>query len=78
MQRPFSLLLPLVICAAAAGFIVLIVASISLILDLIKMRWEYQAGGTICLVSTTHDNSQFECDRTHTAWVPIRFFMERV
>jgi len=44
MQSPFSLLSPFVICAASAGFIVLIVASIFLIRDLIKMRREYQAG----------------------------------
>jgi hypothetical protein len=44
MQSPFSLLSPFVICAASAGFIVLIAASIFLIRDLIKMRREYQAG----------------------------------
>src|SRR5216683_7893695 len=31
---------------------------------------------TICLASTTYDNAQSECVRTHTAWVPIRFFVE--
>src|SRR5258708_18041291 len=44
MQSPFSLLSPFVLCAVSAGFIVLIVASIFLIRDLIKMRREYQAG----------------------------------
>lgn len=44
MQMPFSFPLPFLICSISAGFIVLMVASISLILDLIKMRREHQEG----------------------------------